>query len=84
MIIPNFAPNGALPPFVDGSPANPAKRSPFGADIFQLVDRFCTTKQRAELLKVPLNSYSNQNSLTNFQGFITIADSQLDVVFLYW
>lgn len=56
MIIPDFAPNGALPPFIDGNPTDPAKRSPFKVDIFQLVDRFCTTRRRAELL-MGLNAY---------------------------
>lgn len=56
MIIPKFAQNGALPPFIDESPTDLAKRSPFGADIYQLIERFCTTKQRAELLK-GLNAY---------------------------
>jgi hypothetical protein len=56
MIIPKFAPNGALPPFIDGSPTNPAKRSPFHTNIYQVVDRFCTTKHRAVLLK-GLNAY---------------------------
>jgi hypothetical protein len=56
MIIPNFAPNGTLPPFIDGSPTDPAKRSPFGATMYQLIDRFCTTSHRAILLK-GLNAY---------------------------
>lgn len=56
MSIPHFAPNGALPPFIDGNPTNPAKRSPFEADIHLLVERFCTSKHRATLLK-GLNTY---------------------------
>ncbi len=56
MTIPDFAPNGALPPYIDRDATNPAKRSPFKADIYQLVNRFCTSAQRAKLLK-GLNSY---------------------------
>jgi hypothetical protein len=56
MNIPAFAPNGALPPFVDGDPTDVAKRSPFEVSIFEVVDRFCTSKPRACLLK-GLNAY---------------------------
>lgn len=56
MLIPPFSPSGALPPFVDSSPTNPAKRSPYETDVYQLVERFCTTKHRATLL-IGLNAY---------------------------
>jgi hypothetical protein len=56
MNIPDFAPNGTLPPYVDGNPTDPAKRSPFESDMNGLVSRFCTSKQRAKLL-LGLNSY---------------------------
>lgn len=56
MNIPDFASNGALPPFIEDSPTNPAKRSPYKSDIFGLVDRFCTSKARAKLL-YGLNAY---------------------------
>lgn len=56
MIIPPFAASGALPPFIDASPTDPAKRSPYQTDMFQLVERFCTSPHRAKLL-LGLNAY---------------------------
>lgn len=56
MTIPDFAPNGSLPPFVNGDPTTPANRSPYNVDIFQVINRFCTTEARAKLL-LGLNQY---------------------------
>lgn len=56
MPIPDFADHGALPPFVAGNPVEPGNRSPYKATMLELVDRFCTSKDRARLLK-GLNAY---------------------------
>lgn len=54
--IPEFADHGGLPSFVNGDPTIPDARSPFRVSIQSLIDRFCTTKDRATLLK-GLNEY---------------------------
>jgi hypothetical protein len=56
MNIPAFGTNGTLPPFIENSPTIRAKRSPFRATIFEVIDRFCVSRERAELLK-GLNAY---------------------------
>ena len=56
MKIPPFTSSGVLPPFIDASPTDPAKRSPYSCDMFQLVERFCTSAHRARLL-LGLNAY---------------------------
>ncbi|WP_054004792.1 DUF6932 family protein [Cypionkella psychrotolerans] len=56
MAIPEFAPHGALPPYVDGNPTSRRARSPYSASIFEVVERFCTSPHRAKLL-TGLNEY---------------------------
>lgn len=56
MPIPDFAAHGALPPFISGHPTIPNARSPFPATMHEVVDRFCTSLERAKLLK-GLNEY---------------------------
>lgn len=56
MPIPDFADHGALPPFVSGHPTSPNARSPFPATMQEVVERFCTSPDRAKLLK-GLNEY---------------------------
>lgn len=56
MPIPHFADHGALPPFTAGDPISPETRSPYRATMQELVDRFCTSANRAKLLK-GLNAY---------------------------
>jgi hypothetical protein len=56
MSIPDFADHGGLPPFINGHPTIPNARSPFEATMQELVNRFCTTNDRAKLLK-GLNEY---------------------------
>ncbi len=56
MTIPDFASNGCLPPFVNGNPTNPAHRSPYDTSMFQVVERFCSSGERAKLL-LGLNEY---------------------------
>ncbi|ATX65053.1 DUF6932 family protein [Roseinatronobacter bogoriensis] len=56
MPIPDFAANGALPPFISGDPTIPNARSPFQATMHEVVNRFCTSRERAKLLK-GLNEY---------------------------
>lgn len=65
MIIPPFSASGVLPPFIDASPTIPAKRSPYATDMFQLVERFCTSAHRAKLL-LGLNSYRQHLSKGGF------------------
>jgi hypothetical protein len=56
MPIPDFATHGALPPFISGQATIPAARSPYTASMLDVVERFCTSKDRAKLLK-GLNHY---------------------------
>lgn len=56
MPIPDFAPHGALPPFISGHPTDPTARSPYPISMQELVARFCTSEDRAKLLK-GLNHY---------------------------
>lgn len=56
MPIPNFAPHGALPPFINGNPTEHSGRSPYRASMQEFVERFCTNSHRAKLLK-GLNEY---------------------------
>lgn len=56
MPIPEFADHGGLPSFVNGHPTLPNSRSPFLANMQEVVERFCTTEHRAILLK-GLNEY---------------------------
>ena len=56
MAIPDFAPHGALPPFVEGDPITASGRSPYTAEMQDFVERFCTTSHRAKLLR-GLNAY---------------------------
>lgn len=56
MPIPDFASHGALPPFISGDPTLPNARSPYQTTIHEVVDRFCTSAERAKLLK-GLNEY---------------------------
>ena len=56
MPIPEFAAHGALPPFVSDQPTRPASRSPYVASTLDVVDRFCTSPDRARLLQ-GLNQY---------------------------
>ncbi|WP_156882911.1 hypothetical protein [Rhodovulum sp. P5] len=56
MPIPDFAAHGALPPFISGHPTIPNARSPFSATMHEVVDRFCTSPERAKLMK-GLNEY---------------------------
>lgn len=56
MPIPDFIDHGGLPPFVNGHATYPNSRSPFGATMSELVERFCTSAHRAKLLK-GLNEY---------------------------
>lgn len=65
MIIPPFSASGVLPAFIDASPTVPAKRSPYTTDMFQLVERFCTSAHRAKLL-LGLNSYRRHLSEGGF------------------
>lgn len=67
MPIPNFAEHGGLPPFVNGDPTQPNARSPFQTTIFELIERFCTSRDRAKLLK-GLNEY---RSHLHSGGFIS-------------
>lgn len=50
MPIPNFSASGVLPPFVNNNPTDPLSRSPYRATIFELVETFCTSSARANLL----------------------------------
>jgi len=56
MPIPDFANHGGLPPFINGHPTLPDARSPFLATMQEVVERFCTSQDRAKLLK-GLNEY---------------------------
>lgn len=56
MPIPYFADHGALPPFISENPTSPETRSPYRATMHELVERFCTSPDRAKLLK-GLNAY---------------------------
>jgi hypothetical protein len=56
MPIPNFAEHGALPPFISGHATDPTARSPYKASMIDVVERFCTSPQRAKLL-IGLNAY---------------------------
>ncbi len=56
MPIPEFGTHGALPPFTSGDPTNPTARSPYAATMDEMVERFCTSVERARLLK-GLNQY---------------------------
>ncbi|MBP2304605.1 hypothetical protein GBZ48_17790 [Azospirillum melinis] len=50
-MIPAFASNGVLPPYVMGNPTNPDNMSPYQADILTFCRRFCTSPKRLEILK---------------------------------
>lgn len=56
MNIPDFAPHGALPPFIEGKPTEQAARSPYVATMHDFVERFCTNVHRAKML-IGLNEY---------------------------
>lgn len=56
MPIPDFASYGALPPFISGRATEQNARSPYQASMIEVVDRFCTSPERARLLK-GLNAY---------------------------
>ncbi|WP_417436260.1 DUF6932 family protein [Hoeflea sp.] len=56
MPIPEFADHGALPPFISGHATSPSARSPYPATMLEVVERFCTSLDRAKLLK-GLNLY---------------------------
>lgn len=56
MPIPDFATHGALPPFIHGHATIPSARSPYAASMLDVVERFCTTPDRAKLLR-GLNHY---------------------------
>lgn len=56
MPIPEFAAHGALPPFISGHATDPNARSPYQATMIEVVERFCTSPARAQLLK-GLNAY---------------------------
>lgn len=56
MPIPDFTAHGALPPFISGHATDPNARSPYQASMIEVVDRFCTSPERARLLK-GLNAY---------------------------
>lgn len=65
MPIPHFADHGALPPFISGNPTAPESRSPYWTTMDELVDRFCTSHDRAKLLK-GLNAYRKHLFLGGF------------------
>lgn len=77
MKIPSFGQNGVLPPYIDNSPTVPAKRSPFKADVFELVERFCTSRERAALL-MGLNAYRTHL----FNGGFVSGDQWIDGSFV--
>lgn len=56
MPIPDFAAHGALPPFISGHATIRDARSPYAASMLDVVERFCTSPDRAKLLK-GLNNY---------------------------
>ena len=56
MPIPEFAEYGALPPFISGHATDQGARSPYQASMIEVVERFCTSPARAQLLK-GLNAY---------------------------
>lgn len=56
MPIPNFEDHGALPPFILGDPTSAHTRSPYQTSMEEVVERFCTSADRARLLK-GLNAY---------------------------
>ena len=56
MPIPDFGDHGALPSFTSSDPTAPSARSPFQATMLEVVERFCTSPDRARLLK-GLNGY---------------------------
>ena len=56
MAIPEFASHGALPPFISSDPTAQKARSPYPATMYDVVERFCTSAERAKLLK-GLNAY---------------------------
>lgn len=65
MIIPPFTSSGVLPPYIDANPTVPTKRSPYVTDMFQVVERFCTSIHRAKLL-LGLNAYRKHLSEGGF------------------
>lgn len=67
MPIPDFADHGGLPPFVNGHATLPDARSPYSATMHELVERFCTSSDRAKLLK-GLNEYRKH---LHSGGFVT-------------
>lgn len=56
MPIPHFADHGALPHFILSDATNPSCRSPYRATMLELVQHFCTSRTRANLLS-GLNQY---------------------------
>lgn len=56
MPIPSFSASGVLPHCVNNNPTDPNSRSPYRATIFELVEAFCTSRERANLL-LGLNQY---------------------------
>jgi hypothetical protein len=56
MPIPPFSSSGVLPPFVGDDPTQLSARSPYQVSMDELVDSFCTSRDRGRLL-IGLNEY---------------------------
>lgn len=68
-MIPKFNHAGVLPPFVGGSPTDPAGRAPYRSDIAEFVDRFGTSPARLDILEGLLRYRHSLSSLGLTKGF---------------
>lgn len=67
-MIPAFSAAGVLPPFV-GEPAARAQRSPYEANVSDVVRRFATSAKRCDILRGWLSHRGRLHALGFVDGF---------------
>jgi hypothetical protein len=74
-VIPHFNLSLVIPPFVGGDATDPDAMSPYDASMTELVDRFGTSDERAEILEGLLDYREELRQLGIVNGFQWIAGS---------
>src|SRR4051812_27147857 len=78
-VIPPFNLGGVLPPYRSTSPIDPTGVSPYRATLVEVVQRFATTKPRAEIARGFL-SYRNALMQLGVVGFQWVAGSYTEEI----
>lgn len=79
MVIPQWTPEGVLPPIDQGDPTS-FDRSPYETDLISLVDRFATSAERCEILHGYLEHRKNLHRIGLRDGFQWLDGSFIEYI----